>query len=133
MVSHSLVLLFENPLTQDISIDISLGYEFKLDDELSDIIYMWNKFVNLLAILWLIILIMDLSGHLSSVWKAIFFVIWGIFIIDFIIRIIYAKKKILFLKNNLLTLISLAIPAFRILAIFKIYQIIRFISFARGL
>jgi voltage-gated potassium channel len=79
-----------------------------------------------LGFVWLILIIVDFLKGLPSVLQKISNIIWIIFIIDFIIALILAPDKKIYLKKNILTIISLAIPAFRI------FGLIRFISVLRG-
>src|SRR5690606_40817863 len=51
--------------------------------------------------------------------------IWIIFIVDFIIKFSLAPTKVSFLKSNVLTIISLAVPAFRVFRIFRILRILK--------
>lgn len=104
-----------------------------LDNDLSDLISAWELFVNLLGIIWLIILVLDFTGHISPLWQTSFYVIWVVFIIDFLVRFFCSKSKILFLKHNILTILSLAVPAFRTLSILRSIKFIRLLTFARGL
>lgn len=83
----------------------------------------------ILSILWLILLITELLQGNNALLNNISLGIWLIFILDFILKLIVAASKIKFLKNNVITLISLIVPAFRILGLFRFLRLIRF---ARG-
>ncbi|MEJ7644789.1 MAG: ion transporter [Chryseolinea sp.] len=83
-----------------------------------------------LGFVWLVLLIIELVSEASPVLETLGFAIWGIFIIDFLIKLILAPVKGVFLKSNILTMISLAVPAFRVLRIFRVLKLIRF---SRGL
>lgn len=84
----------------------------------------------ILGFVWLALLIIELVYQTSPVLETFGLIIWGVFILDFIIKFIVAPEKGPFLKRNVLTVISLIVPAFRIL---RVARILRFIRFSRGL
>jgi voltage-gated potassium channel len=83
-----------------------------------------------LGFVWLALLIIELVYKTSPVLETFGLVIWGIFIIDFIIKFSLAPVKLQFLKTNILTLVSLVVPAFRI---FRLVRILRLLRLSRGL
>ncbi len=80
-----------------------------------------------LGFVWLILLIAELIWGLSKPLDYLSLSIWFIFIVDFVTKLILAPLKLVFLKKNWLTAISLLIPALRI------FRIFRFMSFLRSL
>jgi len=83
-----------------------------------------------LGFVWLILLIIELVYKTSPVLETFGLIIWGIFILDFIIKFILTPEKTLFLKRNVLTLTSLVVPAFRIL---RLARVLRLVRISRGL
>jgi voltage-gated potassium channel len=83
-----------------------------------------------LGFVWLVLLIIELVYQTSAVLETFGVVIWGIFILDFLIKLLLAPEKPLFLKKNVLTIISLVVPAFRVL---RFARVLRFFRFSRGL
>jgi voltage-gated potassium channel len=85
----------------------------------------------LLSIVWLVILIVELtqgaSAHLERVGKAI----WAIFIVDFVLRFIVAPHKWRFLRANLFTLVTLVIPAVRALRVLRVARAARSVRLVR--
>lgn len=68
----------------------------------------------ILSLLWLMIVLAELMGaghHLLAVFGT---VIWVIFIVEFLVRLALAPTKIVFLRRNWLTILALAVPAFRL-------------------
>ena len=59
--------------------------------------------------------------------------IWAIFILDFMVRLVIAPHKFSYLKSNWLTVIALIVPAFRILRIVRVVRVLRVARAARGL
>ncbi|WP_423149447.1 potassium channel family protein [Rubrolithibacter danxiaensis] len=78
-----------------------------------------------LGFIWLILLIIEFINGSNSYIELISTVIWVIFIIDFILKFILAPQKLLFLKTNWLTAISLLIPALRLFRIFRFVRLLR--------
>lgn len=55
-------------------------------------------------------------------------IIWGIFIIDFVVRFVMHDDKILFLKRNVIELIGLILPFFRAFRMFRVVIAIGFLT-----
>lgn len=84
----------------------------------------------ILGFVWLALLIYEIVYETTPVLETFGLIIWGIFILDFLVKFTIAPEKGDFLKRNILTLISLIVPAFRIL---RIARILRFFRFSRGM
>lgn len=78
-----------------------------------------------LGFVWLILLIVELIWGLSKPLEYLSLTIWIIFIIDFVIKFILAPAKVVFLKKNWLTAVSLIIPALRVFRIFRLVRLLR--------
>lgn len=83
-----------------------------------------------LGFVWLGILIIEFAYQTSPLLETVGVVIWVIFIIDFVIKFILAPVKLGYLKKNVLTMVSLAVPALRI---FRIFRVLRLLRFSRGI
>jgi voltage-gated potassium channel len=88
--------------------------------------------VMILGFFWLILLVIELIWGLSPILEAFFYLIWGIFVLDFLIRFILAPHKLTFLKNNWLTAVSLVVPALRVLRVVRVVFILRLTQATRG-
>jgi voltage-gated potassium channel len=84
----------------------------------------------ILGFVWLALLIIELVYETSPVLETFGLVIWIIFIVDFLLKFAIAPEKIHFLRKNILTLISLIVPAFRVL---RIARVLRLLRLSRGL
>ena len=84
----------------------------------------------ILGFVWLALLIIELVYKTSPVLETFGLVIWIIFIVDFLIKFSIAPEKIRFLRKNILTVISLIVPAFRVL---RIARVLRLLRLSRGL
>lgn len=78
-----------------------------------------------LGFFWLILLVLELVGQLTPLLQTLSMVVWAIFIIDFMVKIILAPARIKFLKKNWLTVISLLIPALRIFRILRVVRLVQ--------
>ncbi len=78
-----------------------------------------------LGFVWLILLVIELIWGLTPLLEILSITIWIVFIIDFLLKVFLAPKKINFLKKNWLTIISLIIPALRVVRFFRIARLIR--------
>jgi voltage-gated potassium channel len=86
-----------------------------------------------LGIIWLLLLVFELTWGLSSLFEIIGTIIWLIFILDFAVKFILAPHKLTYLKSNWLTVIALALPALRIIRIVRVVRLLRITRAARGL
>ena len=84
----------------------------------------------ILGFTWLVLLIIELVHKTSPALETFGLVIWIIFILDFLVKFVVAPEKSVYLRKNILTLISLIVPAFRIL---RLARILRFLRLSRGL
>ena len=78
-----------------------------------------------LGFVWLVLIVIELLFESSPILETIGYAIWIIFIIDFLLKFALAPKKREYLKSNVLILISLIVPAFRILRVFRVLRVLR--------
>lgn len=67
----------------------------------------------LLFLLSALILNDNLSTSMRSLYTIGFFAIWGFFIFDYVVRLALHKKRLIFVKKNIIDFISLFIPLIR--------------------
>lgn len=79
----------------------------------------------LLGFIWIGLLLYELIFKVTPFTEKASFTIWIIFIVDFIIKLLLAPFKIKFLRTNTLTMISLVVPAFRVLRVLRVFRIAR--------
>ena len=82
----------------------------------------------LLSVVWIAIIIFELTGHSSDLLLFIGTTIWLIFIGEFLLRLALAPKKGPFLQRNWLTILALLVPAlrlFRAVAVLKAARVLR--------
>lgn len=86
-----------------------------------------------LGFIWLALLIVELRWGLNPFLEILGTLIWAIFILDFIVRLVIVPHKFSYLKSNWLTVIALIVPAFRIFRIVRVVRVLRVARAARGL
>lgn len=86
-----------------------------------------------LGFIWLLLLIAELIWNLTPFLSNLVTVIWIIFIIDFLIKLIITPDNWEFLKKNILTIIALFIPAFRVFRVFSSIRLLRSLGFVRSI
>ena len=89
--------------------------------------------VLLLGFVWLALLLVELLWGLTPLLESFVYIIWAIFVVDFAVRLLIAPHRMIFLKDNVLTAISLLAPALRVLRIARLARVIQASRAARGL
>lgn len=89
-----------------------------------------------LGLLFLGLLLVDLSGSVTTPQQRLWLdrainVIWAIFVIDFVVRLVVAPEKRHYLKHNWLTLLSLALPFLRPIRALQALRAVRSLSLIR--
>ena len=97
---------------------------------LHDLEVWWELPIRLLGIVWLVLLVYELLIGPNALVSILIYIIWGIFILDFCCKLLLATHRVAFLRNNILTILSLAVPALRLL---RALQAIRFLRLAQTL
>lgn len=78
-----------------------------------------------LSFVWLGLLILDFTTGLSPALRATNTVIWVLFWLDFLLKLVIAPDKRRYLQHNWLTAFSLLLPALRMLRILRPLQLLR--------
>ena len=84
----------------------------------------------LLSLVWLIIVVVELTRGTSALLTTIGTAIWIVFIAEFAVRFALAPGKRTFLRHNWLTLIALIVPALRL---FRAFAVLRAARALRGI
>lgn len=82
-----------------------------------------------LSLGWLLIVVAELVWGETDLLLTLGLVIWIIFLVEFVIRILLAPEKLVFLRRNWLTVLALALPALRV---FRALRIVRAARALRG-
>ncbi len=103
--------------------------KMKLSNQRPKALFLWEKWFEfpliILALLWLILLVLELVRGLNPALETLSFTIWIIFIIDFIVRLYLTPSKMIYLKSNWFALIVLIFPAIRIFRLFSFLRVTR--------
>ena len=68
----------------------------------------------LLAVVWLVLLVIELIHGVSPQVERLGLLIWVVFIAEFVLRLTIATHKLRFLKRNWFTALTLLLPALRV-------------------
>lgn len=105
-----------------------------LNDERLELLGRINRALEIpmivLGFVWLVLVVVELTTGLSPFLERLGYLIWALFIIDFVIEFTLAPSKTSYLKHNWLTVLALVAPALRALAAFRLLRALRA---ARGL
>ena len=88
--------------------------------------------MTFLGFVWLALMVVEFVSGLPGWLKTIETVIWIIFILDFALRFWLAPSKLQYLKHNVLTALSLLLPALRVFRVFRAVRAVRAASALRG-
>lgn len=86
----------------------------------------------ILGIVWLILLIVELTGNLSPTLEFLGTAIWVMFIADYALKFLLAPDKVGYLKRNWLTALALLVPALRVVRIFRVFRVLQAGRAVRG-
>ncbi|PMB52776.1 potassium channel protein [Fischerella thermalis CCMEE 5201] len=108
-----------------------------LEQERSQVLQQLEEWLEIpmlvLAFGWLALFMIELIWGLNSLLEVVSNTIWIIFILDFLLELTLAPRKLSYLKRNWLTVFSLMLPALRIFRIFKLVRALRTVRSVRGL
>lgn len=79
----------------------------------------------MLGFAWLALLIFDFVWGLTPTLELLSTIIWGIFVLDFLLELLVAPKKFDYLSHNWLMIMALLVPALRIFRMLQVLQIVQ--------
>ncbi len=86
-----------------------------------------------LAAIWLVLIVVEFAaGGLPPTLEVAVWAIWIVFIVDFVVELVIAPDKLGYLRANWLTLLSLVLPAFRVLRVFGTLRALRAVRVVRS-
>ncbi|MBD2233778.1 ion transporter [Phormidium tenue] len=86
-----------------------------------------------LSFTWLGLFVVELIWERVPLLDAVGILIWGVFILEFILRISLAPRKAAYLKTNWISAIALLLPALRVLRFMRVMRILQTTRAVRGL
>lgn len=84
-----------------------------------------NKPLYYLSFLWIGIIAFELTVGVSPFFEYLSFAIWIIFIIDFLMELIIAPRRLHYIRENWINALSLVLPALRIFRIFRVAKLLK--------
>lgn len=78
-----------------------------------------------LGVLWLALLVIELTRGMTPPLQVAVAVIWAVFVLDFVLRLVLAPDRRRYLAHNWLTVISLLVPALRLLRALRVVRVLR--------
>jgi voltage-gated potassium channel len=66
-----------------------------------------------LGLLWVVLIVLDLLGRLSPLFAHLTYVIWGLFVLQFLVELVIAPRKRRYVRRQWITAVSLLAPALR--------------------
>jgi voltage-gated potassium channel len=87
----------------------------------------------ILSMVWLALFVIEMTHGISPTLELVSNIIWVIFGVEYVLRLILAPEKLDYIKRSWLTLLALALPALRIFRIFQAFRVLRVARAARGL
>jgi voltage-gated potassium channel len=88
--------------------------------------------MNVLGLVWLILLVAELTVGLSPQLSALSYTIWGLFVVQFTIEFAVAPDKRAYLRGSWLTALALLLPALRVIRVLRAMRALRLLRVARG-
>jgi voltage-gated potassium channel len=86
----------------------------------------------LLGFVWLVLLVVELTRGLHPMLEALSTAIWIIFIIELLIELTLAPRKLAYIRSQWLTVLSLAVPALRVFRVARVLRVFRAAGAVRG-
>ncbi len=88
--------------------------------------------MTVLSLVWVGLLVLDLTHGLGPVLTLVSNVIWGLFVADFAIEFVIAPHKTTYLRRNWLTALALLLPALRVLRLARAFRLLRLARASRS-
>jgi voltage-gated potassium channel len=98
---------------------------------LSNVTRFTDKIMTALAFVWLALMIWEFTHELNGPLAVLTYGIWGLFALDFLLKLAIAPKKVAYLRKNWLTAVALVLPAFRTLRVLRAARALRALRLAR--
>lgn len=94
----------------------------------------FEPFMVGLSVAWIALVVADLvNSGLPRPLEILVWVIWALFVADFVVKLVIAPDKVAFLRTQWLTVLSLALPALRILRFASVFRVLRAARIVRSI
>lgn len=88
--------------------------------------------MTVLGVVWLVLVVVDLTHGLPPLLDALSLLIWGLFVLQFLVEFTIAPAKRTYLRENWLTAVALLLPALRAVRVLRVLRMTRVLRAARG-
>lgn len=78
-----------------------------------------------LALVWLVLVVLELARGLSPFLQRVTQLVWAVFVLEYLLRFAVAPEKGPFVLRSWLTLVALLVPALRVLRIAQALRVVR--------
>jgi voltage-gated potassium channel len=85
-----------------------------------------------LGVIWLALFVIEIVKGSNGVLTFLTTVIWIVFVAEFVLRLVIAPDRWLFIRKSWLTIIALLVPALRVLRFLRILRVLRATRAVRG-
>jgi voltage-gated potassium channel len=89
---------------------------------LHNVVRLLEPIMAVLGIVWMLLLIIDVTRGTTTVLSYISGGIWLVFVVDFVAELLIAPRKLLYLKKHWLAAIALAVPPVRVARLAMIFR-----------
>lgn len=86
----------------------------------------------LLALAWVALFVADATRGLGPVLSVASHVLWGVFVLHFLVELVLAPDKGAYLRRNWLSAVSLLLPALRVFRLLRVLRFTRAVGWLRG-
>lgn len=90
------------------------GERRALLEQVSDLL---ERPMIVLGFVWLVLVVVELTAGLSPLLDGLNLVIWGLFVLQFLVELVIAPRKAEYVRRHWLTVLSLALPALRVVRV----------------
>jgi voltage-gated potassium channel len=101
----------------------------QLDDErlalLQQLAAALERPMAVLGVVWLALVVVELTAGLSPFLTAVNYAIWGLFVVQFALEFALAPRKLTYLRRNWLSAVSLLLPALRAVRLVRALRVLR--------
>jgi voltage-gated potassium channel len=85
-----------------------------------------------LGVVWLVLLVVDLTRGLQAPLADVNQAIWIVFVLDFLLELAVAPRKLLYVRKHWLAALALAAPVLRVLRLLRLLRVARLARVGRG-
>lgn len=88
--------------------------------------------MTVLGFVWLVLLVLELTSRLNPFLERVGYLIWGAFVVQFVLELVVAPSKSAYLRGHWLTAVSLLVPALRVVRVLRAVRVLQAARAARG-